>query len=733
MVAQRTVIATVGTSLVSNRRPAGSGGSIAIGRLDTACDALAQAAGGNQDVTDERARVLDLLEHGDLAPTDQVGLRGDPQALRNNQRDRLPQELSYLFLLLRDEVPDQAAISVHLLASDSVLGEACAWIVQQYLENRRKAGDEPWCKLQAIECETIAGLQTECPERFRKQGAPGLIQRIRELAMLGGDGPVIVNPTGGFKELIPYAVIATALLDREYEVHYLFQDSRRIARLPAYPIGLDFPLWHREENVRRAGAHWEGYREALDFRMRSVVQSADADAPALAIFEEEYLRQANTDPFVNYSRSAIGRLLTGRAPQYGERLEKLLEGPGPSIWLGDKIEMAAGHAAEHHHDLLEVAELLLLPMLAADPQTLGDEELFVLLSAVLLHDCGHTVGAVPGPGGALLTLFPSEVRRLHHFLTFHRLTEHGEELDWDPSAPLAKEVAYLCLYHRRSTGWMTEKPALGDGYCPFLEMRLVPPLRAAEEYGLDKRLDFPKLVALLRLIDGCDNQSRRVGTAQHAAALGRIFARDRLAHMARMHDLANACLNLMELLPEETPLPGARFIAEIAAHGRGDAPHLPQVDMEVRYCLAGEGGALRPWAELWTETARARDEVAIRDRQYIHFLKHQAVQRILVHPDGDFSAKSRRYRITLVPDSAHAAELDSPQLAQDYAEIKAATLREWVLQEVASEIMPEPDAAEGPADYLAQALGGAIQFQFCWQDRPEGSITVPAALPRDPA
>lgn len=710
------VIMTVGTSLVENKGGSEGAGANKVSCLNALCGKLKDQAEGSANVD---AGLMVKIQHAllQLCAHDEIGHRHKAIKEQLKRSDRLPQELSYLYLLLSKHLDEGAKIEVFLLASDSKLGEACAEIVKGYLEAQMKNEKEPWCRICNVNMESISGLKAEGGAEFETTGAPALLGKIVELGQadhLEPGGLVIVNPTGGFKEAIPYATMAAALLTREYEMHYLFANADKITVLPPFPTGIDYSLWHREDALRIGATYWGGYRSKLDFRMRAV--ASQEATQARKVFEDAYRRLCDKDPFQAYSARVVEDLLPDDGAKYRERLLELIHRLGALIWLGDKLPMAASHAAEHHRNLLEVAQLILTPLLEAKPGFLNEHERFVLLAALLLHDCGHSLGALPQSGSERpVPLFPTEIRDLHHFLAFYRLTECGDDLGWDATQDLAMETAYLCAYHRRRSGWQTVENVPGKGSCPFRDWSLVPPLFAKDAYGLDARVDFPKLVALIRLIDGCDNQSRRVGPAPQADAMLKLMARDRSAHEAELRNAIEACQEYLKG-GSGTDLRGVHFVYSMAEWLGGEASTpMPAFCWNDRYALAAPNQKDPVWAQLWTAAACARDEIALRDRQQPHFDKHQSVARVIIHPDADWCADSLwSLRVTLQEDPDFADILDRTDLSQDY---KAAiadkpTLRAFVLDEVSSEIR-STDACQ-PAGYLAHAAGVPLRLTFGW-------------------
>jgi len=397
--------------------------------------------------------------------------------------------------------------------------------------------------------------------------------------------------------------------------------------------------------------------------------------------------------------------------------------------------MAGEHASKHHQSLFETAQLLLTPMLEAKPDFLSQEERFVLLAGVLLHDCGHSMEALPDKDKRILVrLFPTEVRDLHHYLTFHRLTtrEHAAAIGWEPEGDLSNEVAWLCLYHRHHTGWDSVRNDFGRGYCPYLEMQIECPTCAK----VTTNVDLPKLIVLLRLIDGCDNQTRRVGPPARTEVLQRLLEQEKLVYIRQLEEAVDAALAYAGCAcAASRELPGMDVVQscqkwlETPPEGRGKPPRF---DREVRKQLAVPNGDV-VWARLWTAVARAADEITMRDRQLFHFVKHQVVRRVLIYPDhvGD----NWSFAITLEEDqefkvpgydnpldnaafaSAFASDLGHPGGCQP-------TLRQWLLAELAKEVGYDPQKP-GQSDqvaYLAQCAKQRVQFTFQWKDGTEGIV-----------
>lgn len=121
----RLVIMTVGTSLLENKSGDDRARCEQIRSLNDAARSLSMSP----DNVARRKEVLGALLN--LNPAHEFGLRNIPR--NRNATDRLPAELSYLYVLLRDRTEDGTQTHVVLLPSDTPEGEACADIIADYL------------------------------------------------------------------------------------------------------------------------------------------------------------------------------------------------------------------------------------------------------------------------------------------------------------------------------------------------------------------------------------------------------------------------------------------------------------------------------------------------------------------------------------------------------------------------------------------------------------------------
>lgn len=768
------ILMPVGTSLVSNgerpkstsaRTPRLTGIWSAWKAIESEVRAKPEAEASRGQIEGLSKALSPFLQ--EKALVEELSFRG-PGA--GKQTDRLPQELSYLAILARDAdkygLDEQSfAVEVALLASDSQEGELCARVIAGALGR----ADEPWSRYQGFgkdPVHRISGLRIDrrANDRapggvFGEEGVPALLEKcfeiVRDAKQQKRDEPlrVLLNLTGGFKGTIPFTTLAGYFLAAdEVRLHYLFEASDEILELPLYPIGLDFPLWRRQSRLLDLAAPPpadDPYSKALHPRMESARLAGEKGLGP--VLHEAYRHQLHTSPLQHQAKEVVGQLFP-RGGDLATRLERLI-GVGDRIWIGDKLPMAADHAAKHHNDLLEITLCLLAPLLdektASGTPFLNEAERFALLSAVLLHDSGHTLDTLPfldplpsglpqdcgGANAPLVPLLRSEIRELHHFLAFHRMMAAGGDFAgvFDPTADHSLAVATLCLYHRKRTGWKNEDTKAGKGHCPYWGVQLP----AANGVHFDG-IDFPKLVALLRLIDGCDNQLGRVGdSAEAALALG-IFKRDRATWVERLRAaaaIARACWpasgvaeSSLDALANSGRGTAEKLLGAVEASlaNGADFPKIDDAHWAVRRQLGVEiaKGSATPAATAWVEMLRALDEVAIRNRQEVHFWKHECVADVRVRTrvvDGRIQIE-----VELFADPERLQLIDDKEAVAEYKEEMggAETLREWIETDLVAET--EPWESGGPLDYLAKVWERAVEVSFRWNGRLESFKKYPS-------
>lgn len=694
-------IVTVGTSLVTNKggiRNSAQPSVVALnkmlgdGALDKPPADFFQAEGA-----------FDLIIKAlkGLNPATEFGYR---LPALNAPTDRLPQELSYLWayrVKRNKERGSDTKQPVCLLCSDTNECRNCGQVIAAVLKGA------PWSCWYDVrfdwEKDYAEKVDAKRGRVFAGAGVQNWTSKVEEMivGLRDGDGGctrIYLNVTGGYKGTVPYSTLIGMLHPEDVTICYLFEDSPDIIFIPTYPVGVDFRKWHANALRLKMQQHNSAAQYfPLPAEVESLLKKPERSLAALGqVLEHQYKRQLDEDPLKVYSRDIIARLF-GMLPNQNQAkplklvLHDLVKKSGDIIWLGDKIPEMVEHARRHHHDLLEFTELFLTPILHKDvkPDFLNEYELFVLLSAVLLHDCGHSLdhfplkdctdladifGCVKNSGiGKDVVLFQNDIRDYHQYLACIRLNNKktAAALDWQGEKGLRKRhlpeclhraVLLTCLYHRRSMAYDDSNGGKGNPAKGTLHLtgQYPPELAKHQAAGQLKLLGCPvdmmKLVALFRLIDGCDSQAHRAGPDPVVELGLKVLAEDCVGANLRAEQAKEAftafcdgrssikvdghdCSQLADVLVEPTGTNGGWSLED---KGRS---------LRVA-CLKAVNDGTRPpdekqCARLWLAAAEAADRAQMRFKQWPHFMKHRAVEQISVIPAKDFGKTSLNFDIVL--------------------------------------------------------------------------------------
>lgn len=386
---------------------------------------------------------------------------------------------------------------------------------------------------------------------FGKVGLPSFLDVLYEYVKEGEQGnyKVVLNPTGGYKALVSPMTIVGLILG--LEIIYLFEESEQLVTIPPMPLHVNIPAWSQIESVVELLAgktDYQGNRIYEDVRDRigAILIEKDAakglEESALVNLFRDYVNKERGKPelITRTENSPLLNFLADRQKAIFRRITEI----GHLIWKGDRVPEMADHALRHHSDIFHLAERFLLPIFYYKKDFLESHELFALLCALYLHDCGHVVGAIKKNDGKFLPLLPTEIRDHHHVLGYLRLKYPKESsylgrLIYDHLCDTREEdsnrgkkwdeawknylhaVATLGLYHRKKMRFEVAKNyEFFKGYpisvedCdknfPCLKERLgKSPIKVFKNEINHERAAL--LVALLRIIDSLDEQVSRTG------------------------------------------------------------------------------------------------------------------------------------------------------------------------------------------------------------------------------
>ncbi|MFO7535393.1 MAG: putative CRISPR-associated protein [Kiritimatiellia bacterium] len=132
---------------------------------------------------------------------------------------------------------------VILLATDTADGRCCAEQLRSAILRLWKMPDDQ------VKIERIEGLQVRDAERLRRIGLPNFIRIVTGHIESRLGEEVILNPTGGFKGIVPFLTVL-GMIHRLRTV-YIFEFAEQLISLPPLPFTFDLELFKRAEPALR--------------------------------------------------------------------------------------------------------------------------------------------------------------------------------------------------------------------------------------------------------------------------------------------------------------------------------------------------------------------------------------------------------------------------------------------------------------------------------------------------
>ena len=165
---------------------------------------------------------------------EQGGVEAATPAIYDHFAD-VPPEGEALDKTLSAEIHSLVRIGVNttdrviLLASQTDDGQACAKAVERYLKR--------YFNGILTKVERVDGLQVNDAELFRREGVVNFVRLCLKIVNDYGPAQVVLNPTGGFKALVPYTVLVGML--KRVPCRYIFEQSTQLLDLPPLPVAFD--------------------------------------------------------------------------------------------------------------------------------------------------------------------------------------------------------------------------------------------------------------------------------------------------------------------------------------------------------------------------------------------------------------------------------------------------------------------------------------------------------------
>jgi putative CRISPR-associated protein (TIGR02619 family) len=398
-------------------------------------------------------------------------------------------------------------LKLYFIASNTTAGRACAQALFDYYKNTLKVKE-------VVSIKVIEHLTGDA--KVFQQGITEMIDKLIELITneKSKGNEVFINATGGFKPEGTYATLCGLL--NEVNVCYAHEYfESEIVLLPSVPLGFDFNPWHLSASkIQLALSGSRPAYESLPHQIRELMVW-DEEGKVCRFNQLGYIFWTTyQDNCARHRLSPQKGLLTDRikSPYLRDKILKFIDG-WDNIWVGMQLPQMVDHTQAHCQNMLILAEQLLLPM----GDFLTEEELYVLIACIWLHDIGHSEPIEIKDDGTEEALSPQEIRNKHHLLTYQLIKAWPKEFGFPSFNDEAKVIAEICRDHRTSRSVLESTPEK----CEFK-------IYDSSGKGVLRNVEIRRrlITALLQLIDTCDTGAPRAGTEDYIRARLRVTERE---------------------------------------------------------------------------------------------------------------------------------------------------------------------------------------------------------------
>lgn len=591
-------------------------------------------------------------------------------------------ELQTLALFFKEYPALKPAIKdITLFPTETTNGEAAAHLLCKIFTNQ-KIGETifqtaPHVSVEpfplSLDEERSPSQITELVFRFREKAA---YYRTQEYDR------IVISISAGYKVVTPYLSLL-AFLDGE-EVIYCHQESRGIITLPQLPFHWDLRLLDEYRTWLVMDEIPSSVYDSLPHRFRSFYGSVPQKKDISSVFVKSAFGKMISNDYTEgrHLRYGWGETLLQEIKDHNLRdeLTSIIQKRWEYIFLGDQIPETVEHTRGHSQRLMEMGrDLLNLTSLK-----MKDEEIFLFIASIWLHDIGHKslTSKYLGQGEFPLYLYPSLVRRYHNILSAELIEELSE---FNPS--ICREIAHLALYHRRAMPLLSQHTRYEDGLFSLSYGPLEEELKDLDFRGtIVEKENLLFLAALLRFLDACDVQADRVVSPYYREARSERTEHEIAVYLGRLRTL---CTALNKNDPEEGEI--LRIIArveEVALSPNGErdreGKRLGKIinQLVVRLFQEGKDGYL--------ELLGLADSILFKLEQRHHMAKHAGIECVYLG-EGSYSRSPSPINIYILSRGYPDEEKDSvfnriktvgSHIEEEYVAVKGVLQRSFILQDV---------------------------------------------------
>lgn len=148
------------------------------------------------------------------------------EVFRQEDKNRISAEINSLSRLSIEK-----GDKLYFLSTATPEGRLSAEIIARYFEDNYNS---------LSEVKTIEKLQVKDPNEFEKEGIKNLVDNIISVIELYPDSKIILNPTGGFKGVVPYVTLIGMVYKKE--ITYIHENINSLITLPLIPLEFDYSI-----------------------------------------------------------------------------------------------------------------------------------------------------------------------------------------------------------------------------------------------------------------------------------------------------------------------------------------------------------------------------------------------------------------------------------------------------------------------------------------------------------
>ncbi|MBF0554754.1 MAG: hypothetical protein HQK96_09415 [Nitrospirae bacterium] len=658
-------ILTVGISLLSNNSGKKDSTTDHNNGISELVRVIQSRDKGSEAINTDINRFVEYLKSLDLNAEMKLDA---PNKSKTASINHFPQEITYIYkryLEIKGK-PVSPKETIYLMPTATNTAKHCAEVVKGYVNQNTSLN-------QYFDFGNIRPIgEGVTPELFGGTfdyngfmiGISQLYESIYEIIKMESETrKIYINSTGGLSNPRVYMTLQALLHSHKCVICYVQETYSPIVRIPTYPVGVDFHHWHRNEaRLKMVLNGNKAFKKYLSEEMKNLITGGKLNTLGNQ-FRDRYKEQRKKEPIEVYSKEIITNLLQDElgdeVKTYRDILENIIDKSGKYIWTGDKVPDMVEHASRHHHHLLEFAELFLTPMFDVNNSFLNIKERFCLIAGILLHDCGHSLDFIKMDNGAIIPLFPSEIRKYHHILSVQRLNDKtlGEDIGWDPkgtlssdeSAAVCNAVLDVCRYHRREMPYNNSDSKYED---PFVGSYA--PLATKIDDYKSIGIDIMKVVAMLRIIDSCDVQSSRPGTEKEVHIALHLMKQDYETALIRSSYAYESYQQICDLIKTDNEFKkGCFYISCSYDQKTGLKMGLKDGYVEFKKscieALNSGNNESKTLARAWLTAADLIDRADMKIKQEKHYDKHMNLKDIKVIPALNFTKENMTIDIILCP------------------------------------------------------------------------------------